>query len=166
MGYAGLTLDSVAARAGTSRPVLARRWRSRAELLVAALDHYRDTNPIAVPDLGNLRDELIVLMTKMSERGQPAMGAMLFGLGSYFDSESTNFASLRGKLHDFSELNGVLERAVARGEIDPAKLTARIVRLPVDLVRHETILTNKPVSAETVAEILDAIFLPLVKARR
>jgi len=51
------------------------------------------------------------------------------------------------------------------GEIDPAKLTARIVRLPVDLIRHETILTNKPVSAETIAEILDAIFFPLVKAR-
>ena len=35
-GYAGLTFEAVADRAGTSRAVLYRRWRNRADLVVAA----------------------------------------------------------------------------------------------------------------------------------
>ena len=38
-GYAGLTMENVATRAGTSRPVIARRWRSKAELTIATLRH-------------------------------------------------------------------------------------------------------------------------------
>ncbi|MEU7103672.1 TetR/AcrR family transcriptional regulator [Streptomyces sp. NPDC046215] len=36
-GYAGLTLEAVAARAGTSKPALRRRWPSRQHLVVDAL---------------------------------------------------------------------------------------------------------------------------------
>jgi len=35
-GYAGLTMEGVAQRAGTSRPVLARRWPNRPQLVIAA----------------------------------------------------------------------------------------------------------------------------------
>lgn len=48
-GYGGLTLDSVASRAGTSRPVLHRRWKSRSELVMAALARYVALNPISIP---------------------------------------------------------------------------------------------------------------------
>jgi AcrR family transcriptional regulator len=34
-GYAGFTIDAVARRAGTSRPVLYRRWPNRAQLVLA-----------------------------------------------------------------------------------------------------------------------------------
>ncbi|HKB49683.1 MAG TPA: helix-turn-helix domain-containing protein, partial [Ktedonobacterales bacterium] len=37
VGYANLTMERVAAHAGTSRAVLYRRWRSRPELVLAAI---------------------------------------------------------------------------------------------------------------------------------
>src|ERR1700742_3803616 len=72
-GYAGFTMEAVATRAGTSRPVLSRRWPTRAELAVAAIGHYIKKNPISVPELGNVRDELVLLLQKLSERGTSTM---------------------------------------------------------------------------------------------
>jgi hypothetical protein len=39
----------------------------------------------------------------------------------------------------------------------------RVARLPLDLIRHELILTHRPPSSETLEEIVDHIFLPLVR---
>jgi hypothetical protein len=58
----------------------------------------------------------------------------------------------------------VVARAVARGEAR-AGVSARVARLPLDLLRHELILTRRPVSAEVIEEIVDEVFLPLVAVR-
>ncbi|MGI6798819.1 TetR/AcrR family transcriptional regulator C-terminal ligand-binding domain-containing protein [Gordonia sihwensis] len=62
----------------------------------------------------------------------------------------------------WSIIEGVLSRAVERGEIDPDRLTERTARLPFDLLRHETLMTLKPSPLEDIAAILDQTFLPLV----
>jgi hypothetical protein len=54
----------------------------------------------------------------------------------------------------------ILARAVRRGEADPAKLTEQVTRLPVDLVRHDLIMTLAPVPEATLVEIVDEVFLP------
>jgi AcrR family transcriptional regulator len=160
-GYAGLTMESVAKRAGTSRPVLARRWETPSDLAIAALRRYHKNNPIEAPDLGEIRAELIVLLQRFSDRGARIMTTVMLNMSEYFIETGSSIADIRDRIIGDSKLKDVLERAVARGELDPRKLTARISTLPVDLVRHEVIMTRKPVSTETIEEILDTIFLPL-----
>ncbi len=67
-GYSGLTLEGVAKRAGMSRPVLHRRWPTRIDLAAAAMARYVASNPVSVPDLGAVRDELVLLLRQLSER--------------------------------------------------------------------------------------------------
>ncbi len=50
------------------------------------------------------------------------------------------------------------------GEIDPGRLSLRTASLPVDLVRHDLIMTQAPVPDSTIVEIVDEIFLPLVRS--
>ena len=57
----------------------------------------------------------------------------------------------------------VLQQAVERGEVDPTKLTPRIAQLPFDLYRQEFMMTFRPVPREVIEEIVDTIFLPLVR---
>ncbi len=160
-GYAGLTMESVAKRAGTSRPVLARRWETRSDLAIAAIRNYNKNNPIEAPDLHGVRDELIVLLQRFSDRGARIMTTVLLNMSEYFIETGFSIADIREQIIGDSKLKDVLERGVARGELDRRKLTARISTLPVDLVRHEVIMTRRPVSMETIEEILDTIFLPL-----
>src|ERR1700742_1254511 len=65
-GYARLTMESVARRAGTSEPVLYRRWPNKDRLVLAAMEHYRDAHPIALPDTGALRSDLLAELTAVA----------------------------------------------------------------------------------------------------
>jgi AcrR family transcriptional regulator len=166
-GYADFTMDGVAKRAGTSRPVLSRRWQTRADLAVAAIESYVQENRISVPDLGNVRDELAMLLQKASDKGMSTVIRVLFSMRDYFVETDSSLEDLRNKLVGGSRpVEEILERGVRRGEIDPSKLTKRIASLPLDLLRHEGFMTHRPIPRVVIAEILDSIFLPLVAAKK
>jgi hypothetical protein len=63
------------------------------------------------------------------------------------------------------QMAGVLSRAVRRGELTQDQLTPRIARLPVDLVHHGLFLTAAAVTSDTLDEIVDDVFLPLLVYR-
>jgi hypothetical protein len=63
-------------------------------------------------------------------------------------------------------MKDVLERALARGDVDKDRLTPRVVRLPFSLVMHEVVITVKQISDMAIAEIVDQTFLPLVTTPR
>src|SRR5215469_2428070 len=56
-GYAGLSIDGVAAKTGVGRPTIYRRWPSKPALVIAALTQ----SPLLTPthDTGALRDDLL-----------------------------------------------------------------------------------------------------------
>ncbi|MNJ04699.1 hypothetical protein D3C73_1655760 [compost metagenome] len=43
------------------------------------------------------------------------------------------------------------------------RISTRIMAMPVDLMRHEIFLSNETVSPETIREIIDELFLPLLR---
>jgi AcrR family transcriptional regulator len=164
-GYPSFTMEAVAKRAGTSRTVLARRWESRSDLAVAAIRNYNKNNPIEVPDLGSVRAELILLLQKLSDRGTRTMIKVVLTMNDYFTETNSSIADLRDRLVDKSKFVEVLKRGIARGELDQRRMTPRISSLPLDLLRHEVIMTQKPVSSALIVQIIDTIFLPLAAAR-
>jgi AcrR family transcriptional regulator len=164
-GYSSFTVEAVAKRAGTSRPVLTRRWPSRSDLAVAALAHYNRTNPVEMPDLGNVRAELIHVLQKLSERGAGTVIQVVLTMNDYFAETNSSIADLRARLVGENKFEQVLRRGVARGELDQSKLTSRISSLPLDLLRHELIMTRRPISKELIVEIVDTIFLPLAATK-
>jgi AcrR family transcriptional regulator len=164
-GYEEFTIDAVAARAETSRAVLYRRWPGKPELARAAILHLLRRDPLTPPDTGSLRDDVIALLRQANERRVRTATALMTRLGEFYRATGTSMADLRDSLlgDHASTMDGVISRAVARGEIDPARLTDRIARLPVDLVRQEVLVTFRAVPDDVIQEIVDTIFLPLVR---
>ena len=161
-GYPEMTLESVAKRAGTSRPVLHRRWPSRTKLAAAALARYMTLNPIAVPDLGSVRAELSLFLRGLSKRARPELIRLVFDMTGDLADVRSSIADLRAEFANDRLIRTILDRGIARGEVDPKRLTPRIVSLPTDLARHEMLMTLQPVSDEVIREIVVHIFLPLV----
>ena len=56
-GYAGLTIDGVALRAGVSKSTLYRRWGSRESLVVDAVETFAAAQAV-VPDTGDIDEDL------------------------------------------------------------------------------------------------------------
>src|SRR6266851_255059 len=72
-GYENLTMESVADRAKTSRPVISRRWADRRELVMAAMSHWFECNPLAAPDTGSLRGDLLAFLEEESVKRSELM---------------------------------------------------------------------------------------------
>ncbi len=157
VGYTKLTMEAVAARAGTSKAVLYRRWPNRAHLALAAYRHR--VVPVAdrIPDTGDLREDVMAVLRHMRRNSAEMSPETLHGL----------LAELRVLPPDLMELlpgvmMTILRRAAERGEVDLEKVTPRIAALPGDLQRHQVLVTGRLGSDDFLAEIVDEIFLPLV----
>ncbi|MFC4464888.1 TetR/AcrR family transcriptional regulator [Streptomyces xiangluensis] len=162
-GYPGFTYEAVAARAGTSRPVLYRRWPQREDLLLATLKMF--WKPIAVPDAGSLRDDAISFLRKAHAGRVQMVTMMSVQLMDYFRDTATTFSELREALIPpgrATPFEMIVARAVERGELPDAPRSSRVVNLPFDLLRHDMLLTMREVSDESIVEIVDEVWLPLL----
>jgi len=168
-GYEHFTIDTVAARARTSKPVLYRRWKTREDLLRATVSNRGAADSAAIPDTGTLRGDLLALLTRANTTRNPMAALVSSMLGSYYNQTGPTPAELREEFmsqrDSASAVEQVVNRAVERGEIDPARLTPRIIDLPFDLFRNEWMMTLKLVPDHVLRQIVDDIFIPLVTAQ-
>ncbi|ATY13449.1 TetR family transcriptional regulator [Amycolatopsis sp. AA4] len=118
VGYQRCTVDAIAARAGVGKAALYRRWKSKAELVFAAVVH--DDALAAPPDTGTLRgDVAAVLADIQSALDGPQVRNALPGLLADLRAEDAPTARL-GELFLIREreyLAEVLDRALSRGEL-------------------------------------------------
>lgn len=164
-GYPNLTMESVANRAQTSRPVLSRRWPDRAKLALASIRRFLALQQVQVADVGSVRDELISLLTQYISRGMPIVMLSALHMSEFYSETQSEPYDLRQSILEGDEelLLTILRRGIVRGEIDEKKLTPRLITLVPNLTRHELMMTLKPVPDTVIAEIIDEIFLPLVR---
>ena len=167
-GYEHFTVDTVAARARTSKPVLYRRWKTREDMLRATVRHRGAANSVPAPDTGTLRGDLLALLTDANTDRNPMAALLSSMLGSYYNKTGPTPAELRAEFRGQrgSAVEVVVNRAVERGEVDPARLTPRIIDLPFDLFRNEMLMTLKPIPDHVLRQIVDDIFIPLVQPAR
>jgi len=168
VGYARFTIEGVVARAGTSRPVIYRRWANRHELALAALRAQFAAVSIELPDTGNVRDDLVALLSAAAASRAEVVTVISLQMGEFFAEAGVSFDDMRKDIlaGRRMKLDDILARAVRRGEIEARKLTPRVRELPLHLLRHELLMTLRPVPKRTIEEIVDEIFLPLVRAGR
>lgn len=164
-GYAGFTFEAVAARAGTSRPVLYRRWPTRDDLLLATLREFWWSSPIPVPDTGSLRQDALDYLQGANEARAWLTTLISVQLAEYFRESGMTFRRLRDSLRQEASPNSmetILSRAVARGELRGIPRSRRVIDLLFDLFRHELLMSMQAVPAETIRGIVDEVWLPLL----
>lgn len=164
VGYAAMTYEGVAVRAGTSRPVIYRRWPAKAQLTEAALRHYYDQHPLQIPDTGSLRGDVIALLERMAAERTDVVAVLTVRLSAYLEETRTHLADLRNLLTKKSDpaMAPILARAAARGEIATPLVSPRVSAVPIDLLRNE-LLFGPPIGRAAIESIVDEAFLPLLR---
>ncbi|MET2715841.1 TetR/AcrR family transcriptional regulator [Streptomyces harbinensis] len=165
-GYAGLTMDKVAARAGTNKNALYRRWPHRLALGIAA--YRRLATAVQPPDTGSLRGDVLALLHGANRHWSSPLGAILRELMAAAGGATELLAQLQDQSADATAAPWltVLGRAVARGEAAPEALHPRVATVAVVLLRNEFVVRGVPsVPDEVLVEIVDDVYLPLVRGR-
>jgi AcrR family transcriptional regulator len=165
VGYARLTMERVAERAGASKASLYRRWPSRMELAIDAV-HYLAPDPASAPDTGSLRGDLLAWMRLAAGLLIGPGGEALRGLLGDALSNPARTLELRRHSRETGHraMQEITRRAVARGEIDPTAVTARRLDVALSMLRHTFLVTGAPIPDRVILEIVDEVLLPLFHA--
>ena len=166
VGFARLTMESVAARAKTGVAVLYRRWPRKDDLVLGAIQHYGDTHPVELPDTGSLRGDMIAMLSGFSNARVSFAAVVTAVFSGLLASSGLTPAQVREKViadRPSSSLE-IYRRARERGEIDLDRIPPAVLSMPFDLMRHDMLMTYKPIPQERVLEIVDDLFMPLIAA--
>ena len=147
VGFASLTMESVAARAKTGVAVLYRRWPNKDDLVMAAIEHYRRTHRLETPDTGTLRGDLLALLGDFSD-GRSGFTAVMTATfaGLQADSGLTP-AEVRARIIDDRPISSSTRSTAAPTSAARSISTASpsaVLSMPFDLMRHDLLMTLPP----------------------
>ncbi|MFI5836584.1 TetR/AcrR family transcriptional regulator [Micromonospora sp. NPDC051300] len=167
-GYPGMTMDRVAARAGTNKNAIYRRWPHRAALGVAAYRHLSDA-AMPKPDTGTLRGDALEMLRQANATWSSPYGVILRGLLAAA-ADDPDLLTLMRERSGADTMDrawiAMLERAATRGEAPGAAVHHRVATTPMMLLRAEYAMRGIPsVPDEVLVDIVDEVFLPLVRGR-
>jgi hypothetical protein len=118
--------------------VLYRRWANKDQLVVAAMEHHRNANPIPVPDTGTLRGDLLAQLTALSEAlacfYAIAVTAAFSGLLADTGLSPTEVRDTVMEAQQLPPVRTVYQRAHDRDEIGLDRIPAAVLAMPFDLV--------------------------------
>lgn len=158
VGYAALSLEMVARRAGVTRPSMYRRWPTKAALVVHAITTVATTDP--APDTGNLREDLEAVAVAMARLYDTPLARRVIPslLGDLASHEE-----LRDLLHDRyvaprrESVKRALARAEARGQIAPVRDPDLICDLLAGPLFHTRFVLDRDIDDQYARAIVDAL---------
>lgn len=165
-GPAAVTMEAVAAKAKTSKPVLYRRWADRRALL---RDVLLRTAVATIPhdDTGSYRGDMLLLLGGWVEmcRGRRAVALRAVAAAMAFDAELAE--AFRSGVIEWrkQEMAALLARGIRRGDVR-ADVSIEIAReLAQSVLWHRLLITGDPIDDELVVHLVDEVLVPYVSPR-
>ena len=163
-GYAGLSIERVADRARTGKASIYRRWPTRLELVLDALDR-TIPDPDQVVQGDDLRTDLLAVLRRIAAvMTSRSGGAARACMGPGVDPELSEAIRDRLLPPRRAALLALLERAAQRGDVRPDAVSERIAELGPTLL-HGELLHRGHIDDEAVVAIVDEVLMPLLRVQ-
>lgn len=154
-GIEGLSLGSVAARAGVSETTIYRRWGSRTALITDAMNDLAAVgNP--PPDTGILREDLRQILEQITRLITRPGVARLLGTAAALDADP-ELAAARTAFWDnrFDQIAPVVERARAAGSIRADAHPREVLETLAAPLYFRLLVTAEAIDAELIARCVE-----------
>lgn len=162
VGYPALSIERVAERARTGKASIYRRWPTRLELVLDAIDHVMPRHD-EVPDTGNVRDDLLEVLGRIAAIMGSREGAAAKACVDGTDDELARAVRERLLPPRKAMMLALLQRAADRGEVRPDAVTQRIAEVGPIMLHGELLQRGAPIPDEAVVAIVDEVLLPLLR---
>ena len=158
-GYAGLTLDALAARSGVAKTTILRRWPSKAAVAAAGVQRLA-LQSVDVPDSGTLEADLLALL-------HGAVETFVRGRGQFIAQlirEAGHHPEITDLVHTVihtrrQAYRRVLALAIARGELAPSIDQDLLIDLLIGPIWTRMLITRDPITREYVDSIVEAVLI-------
>ena len=164
-GPAGVTMDSVAAAAHTSKPVLYRRWPDRRALL---RDTLLATATTAIPsaDTGSFRSDMLAVLRGWAALFTGERAALMRSVIVAIAADPELAATFRTDVIGWrkEEMNALLTRAIERGEVRPDVPIEVVRELGQSVLWHRLLVTGDPITDDLVVQLVDEVLVPVSRA--
>ncbi|MGH9154422.1 MAG: TetR/AcrR family transcriptional regulator [Acidimicrobiales bacterium] len=157
VGYGGMTIEAVAARAGVGKSTVYRHWVGKLDLVEDAIATLKA--PLAVPGEGSVRDKLVALLTEMAS--QLASSTWSTCLPAIIDAAARDPEVLVIHCRIAHErrqiLLDLLAEGVATGEVDPGLDVALLAECLVGPLVVRRLLLHEPLDPALVPTLVDQL---------
>ena len=157
-GYAALSLERIARRAGVNPTSLYRRWGSRERLVLEAMLEQVAAN-VPVPDTGSLREDLLELArTAATNSARPEVAAMARAVAAQAPHDTELAAAAEAFWAERLALDGaIVERAIARGEVAPTTDPTQVIEAVIGPIHLRLLLTGQPIDDTFLKRTVDTV---------
>jgi AcrR family transcriptional regulator len=159
-GYQHLTMEAVAVRAGVAKTTVYRRWAAKPDLVLATMAHL--TTDLVQADTGSLRSDLLGLLRGQLVRLTSEPYAATVRALQLAVAEKPELAqrAADGFLADRRrEVDVIVDRALARGELQPGVDRELVFDLCVGALFMRVLIMRLPVTADLPEKLVDAVLL-------
>jgi AcrR family transcriptional regulator len=163
VGFGGLTIDGIAARAGVGKATIYRHWSSKAEVAVEAFRAF--IPPIDDPDTGSFADDLRSVLHQMVDG---LSNSPLSGILPSLVEAAERDSEVERLFKDFGTtrrnvFRGVFTRAATRGELRDGLDHDLAIDLLVGPIFTRRLITRGPLHRKHANAVLDML-LPVFQA--
>ena len=159
-GYARLTMDQVAARAGAGKASVYLRWPNKVALVAEAIQHRSGVVP-DIPDTGSLRDDMLAFLKALLRAKSAAQRAVAAVTGEIASNPELQKAWRRGVTGTLSScLSVIVERAIERGELPANSDVELLSMLPLTLLQNWRLEHEQGPDDAVVERIVDQFYTP------
>jgi AcrR family transcriptional regulator len=163
-GAGAVTMEAVAARAGTSKPVLYRRWPNRGALLRDILVPVAmDAIPHA--DTGSYRGDMLAILQGWADFFAGPNGVIGPAVVGAMPHDPELAEAFRGGVIAWRKeaMTETIARGIARGEVRPDIRVDIARELGQAVLWHRFLVTGDEITPELVEHIVDAILIPYAR---
>jgi AcrR family transcriptional regulator len=162
IGYARLTIEGIAARAGTGKQTIYRWWPSKADVVLDALATKADLH-IPIPDEGSYAADLqAFLLASFALGNQPTLIGVLRALMAEAQIDPEFWQRFRdGFLQRRRDALGVITtRAEARGDLPPGLSPGTVADIVFGVIWYRILATREPPGSALAGELVTALASP------
>ena len=167
VGYEGMTVDAVAARARAGKATVYRRWPTKADLVLDAISHMKHAriDLAHLPDTGTLRGDLLALF-KPEAIGESTyklrvMAGLIAMLSQHPKLAEAGHAVL---IEPWATAHRILmRRAIDRGEIAPEADVESLAQIIPVMAAYRSLILHKPFDLAFLVSLVDGALLPALR---
>jgi AcrR family transcriptional regulator len=162
VGYAGLTIEGIAARSGTGKQTIYRWWPSKADVLLDAMATKADLY-VPIPDAGSYAADLrAFLHASFALAHRPPVADGLRALMAEAQIEPAFGDRFRASFlqHRRDALGTILDRAQSRGELPPGLSPGTITDIVFGTIWYRLLATRQFLDDQLVEELVTTLAEP------